>query len=278
MKQFAILGYPLVHTLSPQLHQLLAAQWGEELEYTIREVPPQDWDASLPGLLALDGFNITIPYKLRIMEQMDRLDATAQRHGAMNVAVREADGSFTGYNTDCIGFTRCLEEKGIPLAGSVCVLGCGGAGRMFATEAAGHGCPVTIAVRPTEKAQAEARQVAEHIRALCPQVPVTVTTLDALRGGFDLVVNATPVGMFPHTQESPVAPQALAGTKYLFDCIYNPAETRLMQLAREAGCLRVAGGMKMLVWQAAAAQELWYRRKFTPQQVAQVIRQMEGGR
>lgn len=277
MKQFAILGYPLVHTLSPQLHQLLAAQWGEELEYTVREIAPEAWDARLPELLALDGFNITIPYKLRIMERMDRLDATVQRHGAVNVAVREPDGSFTGYNTDCIGFTRCLEEEGIPLEGRVCVLGCGGAGRMFATESAGHGCPVTIAVRSTPKALEGARQVAQHIQSLYPQVPVEVTTLEALQGGFDLMVNATPVGMFPHTQEAPVGPQALQNTRFLFDCIYNPSQTRLMQMAQEAGC-QVAGGMKMLVWQAAAAQELWYGRRFDPQLVARVIGQMEGGR
>lgn len=85
MKQFAILGYPLGHTLSPQLHRLLARELGEQIDYQICQIAPEQLEQRLPELFALDGFNITIPYKVRIIDSLDRLDRTARNHGAVNV-------------------------------------------------------------------------------------------------------------------------------------------------------------------------------------------------
>lgn len=125
MKQFAILGYPLGHTLSPQLHRLLARELGEQIDYQICQIAPEQLEQRLPELFALDGFNITIPYKVRIIDSLDRLDRTARNHGAVNVVGFSAAGERVGYNTDCVGFVRTMQTHGVEIKGDVCVLGAG---------------------------------------------------------------------------------------------------------------------------------------------------------
>ena len=96
-------------TLSPKLHRLLAEQLGEQIEYSICAIPPEELEEHFEELFCMDGFNITIPYKVRLMEQLDRLDTSARNHGVVNVVSIAADGKRCGYNTDCIGFVRtCL--------------------------------------------------------------------------------------------------------------------------------------------------------------------------
>ena len=119
MKQFAILGYPLGHTLSPQLHRLLARELGEQIDYQICQIAPEQLEQRL------DGFNITIPYKARIIDSLDRLDRTARNHGAVNVVGFSAAGERVGYNTDCVGFVRTMQTHGVEIKGDVCVLGAG---------------------------------------------------------------------------------------------------------------------------------------------------------
>lgn len=167
MKRFAILGYPLGHTLSPKLHRLLAEQLGEQIEYSICAIPPEELEEHFEELFCLDGFNITIPYKVRLMEQLDRLDTSARNHGAVNVVSIAADGKRCGYNTDCIGFVRTMQSHGVPISGRVCVLGAGGVGRMFATECALRGCTVTLAVR------AASMEAAEQVASAHPFVGCT---------------------------------------------------------------------------------------------------------
>ena len=275
MKQFAILGYPLGHTLSPQLHRLLARELGEQIDYQICQIAPEQLEQRLPELFALDGFNITIPYKVRIIDSLDRLDRTARNHGAVNVVGFSAAGERVGYNTDCVGFVRTMQTHGVEIKGDVCVLGAGGVGRMFATECALRGCRVTMAVRRDSMEKAE--PVRAHIRSIDPQAQVEITDIASLNAGernFDLMINATPVGMFPKVQASPVEASTLKKVKTLFDCIYNPRQTRLMQDGEAAGC-QVIGGLDMLVWQAGAAQGIWVGRQFKDGQVERVIAQLQ---
>ena len=275
MKQFAILGYPLGHTLSPQLHRLLARELGEQIDYQICQIAPEQLEQRLPELFALDGFNITIPYKVRIIDSLDRLDRTARNHGAVNVVGFSAAGERVGYNTDCVGVVRTMQTHGVEIKGDVCVLGAGGVGRMFATECALRGCRVTMAVRRDSMEKAE--PVRAHIRSIDPQAQVEIADIACLNGGeqnFDLMINATPVGMFPKVEASPVEASALKKVKTLFDCIYNPRQTRLMQDGEAAGC-QVIGGLDMLVWQAVAAQEIWFGRQFENEQVERVIAQLQ---
>jgi len=278
MKVAALLGYPLGHSLSPQLHQKLAPRLGEALDYQLRAVPPEELEAAKEALLALDGFNVTIPYKLRVMDWMDRLDVSAQTHGSVNVVVKQ-NGEHIGYNTDCIGFVRALEAAGVPIAGKVCIVGLGGVGRMFATECALRGCELTIALRPErleklrqgQEPQLEA--LGQKLESLSSQAVAFVSSAE-LSGAYDLLINGSPVGMFPKVEDCPVPPESLRQVKAVFDCVYNPRQTKLLQAAAAAGC-RCVGGMAMLVWQGAAAQELWFGKSFAPGAVEEVLREME---
>lgn len=278
MKKAGLLGYPLGHTLSPQLHQKLCRFMDESIEYTKLEISADDLPEKMPELKQLCGFNVTIPHKLRIREYLDELDDSAKKHGAVNV-VAEQNGKYIGYNTDCIGFVRCIEAAGIPLTGKVCIVGLGGAGRMFATECAYRGCQLTFAVRKQHVLEYEAGEHAD-LMSLQKELSrisgheVSVVSLEELNGEFDLLINGSPVGMYPKVDATPVHSDALKGVKVVFDCIYNPRETRLMKEAKAAGC-RVCGGLPMLVWQAAAAQEIWYGKAFTQAQVEQILAEME---
>ena len=155
------------------------------------------------------------------------------------------------------------------------LLGAGGVGRMFATECALRGCRVTMAVRRDSMEKAE--PVRAHIRSIDPQAQVEIADIASLNAGeqtFELMINATPVGMFPKVEASPVEASALKKVKTLFDCIYNPRQTRLMKDGEAAGC-QVIGGLDMLVWQAVAAQEIWFGRQFKNEQVERVIAQLQ---
>lgn len=278
MKQAGLLGHPLGHTLSPLLHEKLCRYMGEAIEYRKLDIPLENLDASMPELKSLDGFNVTIPHKRNIQTYLDELDASAQRHGAVNVVLRK-EGRWIGYNTDCIGFVRCVEGAGIPLQGEVCVVGLGGAGRMFATECASRACHLTVALRKQHIEELERgenddlQQLLQHLEDLSA-FPVRCVASENLSGNFDLLINGSPIGMYPNVDAMPVPEQVLSGVKAVFDCIYNPKETLLMKAARQAGC-HVCGGMAMLVWQAAAAQEIWYGKQFQAEQVEQVLLEME---
>lgn len=268
--RYCVLGYPLGHTMSPPIHRRLFELAGIEAEYLTREIPPEELPRAVPELLALSGFNITIPHKLAIMPFLGSLSEEARRYGAVNCV--KCGGIATGYNTDVIGFTRSVEALGATLDGRVAVLGCGGAGRMMAIEAALRGASVTLAVRPSGLDRAQG--VRDDVLRNKPGADVAVTTLDRLTGGFDLLVNATPVGMYPHGDASPVPEETLDGVSHMFDAIYNPVETPLMRAARARG-IPAAGGMAMLVWQAAAAHELWDGSRYAQADIEALTADME---
>lgn len=265
---YALIGHPLGHSLSPQIHRALMAAAGTAGSYSLLDIAPENLEGQLPALRELGGFNVTIPHKQAVLPFMAQLDEKAALFGAVNtVAVQ--DGRFYGYNTDCYGFLRSLAAAGIPLDGRVMVLGNGGVARMFAFEAALAGAQVTLAARTPAKGQALAAEIAEKCgKTVCVTAPDTVT------GNWDLIINGTPVGMFPHTEACPLDGQVLAHTAAVFDAIYNPIETRLLQQARQNGAQTV-NGLPMLVWQAAVAQEIWHGVQYTEAQVQNVIEQME---
>lgn len=266
MQNYTLIGCPLGHSMSPFIHERLFALSGREASYTLTEIPAGKLPDTMPALRALEGFNITIPYKGDIIPFLDALDETAERYHAVNcVAIR--DGKAVGYNTDCTGFLRSVEP--FALGGKVLLVGCGGVGRMMATEAALHGADLTIAEPDQPKAQA----LAEELRQSVPGVKITVLP-KAEPGSYDLLMNACPVGMYPRSQACPVTEEVIAGSKAVFDVIYNPTETLLLRKARELGKPAV-GGAAMLVWQAVRAHEIWYGGSFAPDAIARIIQDME---
>lgn len=278
MKKAALLGYPLKHSLSPILHKKLSVFINEDVDYQFCEIEKENFEKSIPQLKKLCGFNITIPYKLKIAEYLDCLDISAQKHKSVNT-VKNFKGKSVGFNTDCIGFERCLEGAGIAIKGKVCIVGVGGAGRMFALECTERGCEITFALKKSsfERYKAgELKDLTDFQKQISEisQKPVEVISSDEICGDFDLLINASPVGMYPNVDEIPVNSSALKNIKAVFDCIYNPKKTLLLREAEKFGC-KTCGGMAMLVWQAAAAQEIWFEKKFSNDDVEKVFREME---
>ena len=273
-KHYGLIGYPLGHSLSPQIHKRLFELDGIEAEYEMMEIPPEKLRDNFEYLKSLDGFNITIPHKINITELCDGLSEGAHRYGSVNT-VKTEEGLSVGYNTDKIGLMRSIEHMGANSSAEVCLLGCGGVGRMAAVEAAFLAARLTIAVREEDIPAAEELKghIAQELGSIS-SCDVRVIRLSEMQGGYDLVVNATPVGMYPKVDASPLKREQLEGVKFLFDAIYNPCETLLAKYARELG-IKTQTGMSMLVLQAAAAHEIWNHSVYEQADLEQLIRDME---
>ena len=270
MEKFAILGYPLKHTMSPPIHKRLFELEGKTAEYEICEYSPETLADKAAYLNSLGGYNITIPFKVDIIQYLDELDESAKRYNSVNCVVNR-NGRNIGYNTDCYGFLRSLEAGGASLNGRVLQIGCGGVGRMIATEAALHGADLTIVALPEFVKGAE--DTASEILKLVPGAKITVITHDKINGEFDLLINASPVGMFPKVDECPVTEQVIKNCKSVFEVIYNPNVTKLMKIAEDNG-IKTIGGMAMLVWQAVVAHEIWSGAKYSDTDIEKLIEDM----
>ncbi len=267
---FGLLGHPLGHSMSPFIHQALFALSGRPQPYALHDVAPEDLKTQVPKLLAGQGFNITIPYKVEIIPFLTQLSEKAGLYQSVNT-VEIKDGRYIGHNTDVDGFLHGIRSLGVELSqGPVLMLGSGGVANMIATEVVLAGSPLTIAVRKEDVKQAAALK--ERLLKIKPEAEITTCLLDEPNGSYRLLVNATPVGMYPNTQSCPVTPDIIRQAEAVFDLVYNPFETQLVQTAKSLG-LPAGGGLSMLVWQAAVAHEIWFGDSFTDQQIQQVILQ-----
>ncbi len=262
MKRYALLGYPLGHSLSPVLHKYLFEAEGlssEEFEYKLCE--SEKTEDSIEKLFELDGFNITIPHKIDVIKHLDRLDSSAQKCGAVNCVHKNENGEHIGYNTDCYGFLRALENAGMSLSGKVLLLGLGGAGKMMLTEAIERNCDVTVMVRDKSK---------YDLAELSKNGSVKLVYENEISGEFNILLNSTPIGMFPKTENCPVSNEVISSCENIFDAVYNPIETVLMKEGRKLG-KNVLGGMSMLAYQAVVSHEIWSGASYNAETIDEII-------
>lgn len=253
-KKFAVIGHPIGHTMSPFIHNRLFELSGIEAEYTKLDIAPENLADEYKNVLSkLDGYNITIPHKQNIIPLIDEIDEKAKMYGSVNT-VANINGVAKGYTTDPDGFLKALDAAGIVLDGRVVILGCGGVARTMAYEVVLKGLPLLFAVR---------KEDVEIAKTLCGEIENTVKgakvsfcLIDELSGDIDVLVNATPLGMFPKVDVQPVSDSVINRCASVFDAVYNPLETVLIQKALANGA-KAVGGMSMLVWQAVVAHEKW---------------------
>lgn len=253
-KKFAVIGHPIGHTMSPFIHNRLFELSGIEAEYTKLDIAPENLADEYKNVLSkLDGYNITIPHKQNIIPLIDEIDEKAKMYGSVNT-VANINGVAKGYTTDPDGFLKALDAAEIVLDGRVVILGCGGVARTMAYEVVLKGLPLLFAVR---------KEDVEIAKALCGEIENTVKgakvsfcLIDELSGDIDVLVNATPLGMFPKVDVQPVSDSVINRCASVFDAVYNPLETVLIQKALANGA-KAVGGMSMLVWQAVVAHEKW---------------------
>lgn len=272
MNKYGLIGHPLGHSMSPLIHEKLFSLSGiTDYSYELIDIAPENLKAEESTLKELKGFNITIPHKMAIIPMTDKLDESALRYNSVN-CISNDNGVTTGYNTDCVGFVLSAENENLPLDKKVLLLGCGGVGRMIAIELALHGAELTIAVIPQDVKTAELAMA--EILEKCDNVNVRICLISEIDGEYDLLVNATPVGMYPKCDTCAVPDEVIAKCGSVFDVIYNPVETLLMKKARDMG-KKAVGGASMLVYQAVKAHEIWYGGKFKSDDIAGIIKAVE---
>jgi 3-dehydroquinate dehydratase / shikimate dehydrogenase len=241
---YGVAGDPVAHSLSPAImnaalrrenvngvYLALHAKTLKDLLSCVRDIP-------------IHGLSITMPYKEAILKYLDNTDSHTTKIGACNTVVRAQDGKLYGFNTDAAGVVRPLEQRITLEKAKILVLGAGGAARAAVFGLKERGAEVYILNRSAGPAQKLARQARAR----------TAKRLDLKKLTFDVIINATPVGM-GNTRESPLNENEI-NARYVFDMIYDPAETRLMKMAKERGA-EVIPGIEMFVHQAARQFEIW---------------------
>lgn len=254
--RFAVLGQSLPHTWSPYIHNSLFDAAGLDAVYLPVAVPPERLGSVTDVFRScFSGFNVTIPYKEKILPFLDDIDEAAQVCGAVNT-VEIRNGRMIGHITDGLGMLRAIEERGVEThQADVLILGGGGAGRVAGYAFLSRGGRVTFAVRDAQKGNALAHALAQTQQDGLRRL--SVRPLADCAEAHDILINCTPVGMYPHVDACPVSADAIARCRAVFDAVYNPRETRLLTLARQNG-LPAIEGLGMLFYQAVEAQKFWF--------------------
>ncbi|HKW87381.1 MAG TPA: shikimate dehydrogenase [Candidatus Acidoferrales bacterium] len=242
---YGVIGHPIAHSLSPHLHN--AGFHARRVNAVYLPFDVEDLRDFLAALdpLGIRGFSITLPHKQAILRHLGGCDPLAAAIGAVNTVVVRDGGKLFGYNTDYVGVLRALERR-IPLRGSrVLIFGAGGAARAVAFALQSAGASVAVCARRPARARKLARAVHGEF------VPRSALR----REFFDAIVNATPVGMSPREDASPLDAREL-NCRLVFDLIYRPRETKLLKLAARRGIERVSG-LEMFLAQGIAQWEIW---------------------
>ncbi len=242
---YGVIGNPIAHSLSPQLH--IAGFQARKMDavyfpFLVRDL----WDfLSTVEPLGIRGFSVTLPYKQKILRHLDNCDPLALAIGAVNTVVVRGSGKLYGYNTDYVGVLSALQARVALRESRVLILGAGGAARAVAFALAKAGALVCICARRPMEAKKLARAVSGE----------TVARAGLRTEFFDAIVNATPIGMFPAVEHSPLKAHEL-NCRLVFDLIYRPARTKLLQLASRRG-IQTVSGLEMFLAQGIAQWEIW---------------------
>ena len=259
-----LIGYPLGHSISPVFQQAAFDHLGLDVRYELWETKPENLSNVVQDIRSTDklGANVTVPYKEDVLMLLDELDELASDIGAVNTVVKRNVG-LVGYNTDAGGFLRALEEEGKfdPKGKRVTMIGAGGVARAISFILVNSGIKsLTLFDIDIERTQ----KLASELKAM------EITVLSSNKGSqfeeavssADLLINCTPIGMKHSASEgqSPVAEDLISSQTFVYDVVYNPIKTPLLESAERVGA-RALGGLSMLVYQGVAAFELWMGRE-----------------
>ena len=264
-KLFGVLGTPITHSISPQMHNEAFRQLGLDCIYVAFEVGEEGIKTAVEGLRTLNvrGYNVTMPNKNIMATLCDKLSPAAEIIGAVNTVVND-NGILTGYTTDGTGYLRAVEDAGHNIIGKkMTLLGAGGASTAVFVQAALDGLSeISVFSRSTSKFNERARSI---IKKLSDHTTCKVNLYDLedearLKHEISesaILTNGTSVGMAPDVDASLISdPSMFHKDLIVSDIIYNPRETKLMKLAKEAGC-PTFNGLYMLLYQGAEAFKIW---------------------
>ncbi|HCW54665.1 MAG TPA: shikimate dehydrogenase [Clostridium sp.] len=252
MNFYGVLGEKLPHTISPEIHGEVFSLLNIDGAYKIFEVDKNDLCKVADSLriLKIKGTNVTIPYKQDIMKYLDEISDEAQKIGAINTIYLK-DNKLYGYNTDYYGFGTIIEKNNVELKDkSVMVLGTGGGSKAVVTYLLDNGVSKIYLVSRSERKETGY----DDSRVECR----TYENIKELSG--HVIVNTTPVGMYPKADASPVDEEVIKNFDVLIDIIYNPRKTRFLEIGENLN-KKIYGGLEMLVGQAIKSEEIWQEMK-----------------
>lgn len=244
---YGIIGNPVRHSLSPLIHNRAFKRFGMDAVYLAFEV--KDLSSAIKGIrgLGIKGVSVTIPFKEEILSYLDEVDSVAREIGAVNTVLNR-EGILVGYNTDWIGALMALEEV-VELRGKrVLVMGTGGSARAVIYGLVKRGSHITVIGRSVDKAQ----KLAEEMGCGFVKSPSDSEV--------DVIVNCTPLGMYPMDQETPFPEGLLRRGMVVMDVVYQPLRTRFLREAERRGCLTI-DGLGMLCYQGALQFQIWTGKK-----------------
>lgn len=258
MRFYGLFGQSLAHSISPQIHRKIYEVAETEAAYKIFEIEPNRLKSALDAMTVLDirGANVTIPYKETVIPLLDTVSPLAERLHSVNT-IKQVNGHLAGFNTDYDGIALTFNQRNWRVKDQqVVLLGSGGASHAAAHYFKDQGARSICVV-----SRSAANQEGEW----------DYLTYDQLRTqSGDILVNCTPIGMYPNVDASPVDKDVIQSFQVIFDMTYNPVETLFLKWAKELG-KESTNGLDMLVGQAMRSVEIWEDRTFTPNQVSQLL-------
>jgi len=256
-----LLGNPVEHSVSPQLHNTISMRMGHDIIYVPFKVEKEDLEKAVDGLRAINviGFNVTIPYKSKIIKYLDEVSDEAMLIGAVNT-VKNENGRLLGYNTDAEGFRRSfIGEVGHGFTNKkVAVIGAGGAARAIAMKVALDGAEhIDIVNRTVTKALELSAFITKKTGVPVRALSMSETEEKNILWQNEIIINTTSLGMYPDTDGCPIDDFSCIRKNHIFyDIIYNPLKTKLLEEAEKQGC-KVINGLGMLIYQGIYAYEIW---------------------
>lgn len=276
MLRFGVIGYPVAHSLSPQIHKAAFQALGIEADFERLEVLPEKLEKFMNGFRKIyAGCNVTIPHKEKVIGFLDEIDGEAQAIGAVNTIVNR-NGKLIGYNTDIYGameafFEGCYpESRHIFFKGKrVTVLGAGGASRAVSFGVLKFGGNLRILNRRKDKAF----EIAKDFAGFFPGRRIETGSLEEFDfNDADVVINTTPCGMHPKSNESSIMIKGHGDGKIVMDIVYYPRQTKLIRDAANLGC-KIITGERMFLLQGARAFEIWTGKKAPLETMEKVLYQ-----
>jgi len=277
VKRVVLLGSPVAHSLSPVIQNAAFQVSGLDWCYEAIETEAEELEPALDRMRAeaWPGANVTIPLKEAVMPLLDELDPSAIEVSAVNTVVNEG-GHLVGHNTDSSGFMRDLRAHWrVPTHGVAVILGAGGAARAVAAALARQGLELVLIARSERRAGMLADHIQLRHSGKATAIPWNRQAFQRIPPDCVLIVNATPLGMAPADQDSPwPAEVPIPAAAFVYDLVYTPRETRLVQEARLSGHQSVSGG-GMLLEQGALSYEQWTGRRAPRRQMRATLRRAQ---
>lgn len=261
-KILCVIGHPIEHSMSPTMWNPALQELELDYMYVAFDVHPDSLEKAINGVrsLGITGVNVTIPHKKAVIKYIDVVDPIALKIGAINT-IKNERGILKARNTDAGGAKKSLLDIGFDISGKdILILGSGGVSRSIAYILADEANKIVLTDLIEERATSVASEIRDNMKVDIEGKLNNRDNIEEYIKKADILINATPIGMYPKVDETPISKDLLHDDLFVFDVIYNPLETRLMKEAAETGCVTL-GGLDMLINQGILAFEWWLNKK-----------------